>query len=166
MNQINESIFREYDIRGIVETELQDDVVTRIASAFATVFVREGKKKIVVGRDGRPSSPHIKEIVINTLTRYGLNVLDIDLVPTPVMYYAVYKRNLDGGIVITASHNPSEYNGFKTLVGKEAQSGQQIKEIYHIAVNQTFPPEKKGKVEKEDIIQEYMDYIAEDIQLK
>lgn len=164
-HEINESIFREYDIRGIVETELQDDVVERIASAFAAIFIKEGKQKIVVGMDGRPSSPHIKDIMIAHLTKYGLDVLDIGLIPTPVMYYAVFKRSLDGGIVITASHNPGEYNGFKALVGKEAQSGSQIKEIYRIARDEEFPPEKPGSVESEDILPEYLDYIAADIKL-
>jgi phosphomannomutase/phosphoglucomutase len=166
MNEIIEAIFREYDIRGIVETELQDDVVERIASAFAAIFVREGKHRIVVGMDGRPSSPRLKEIVLRSLSKYGLEVLDIGLIPTPVMYYAVFKRDMDGGIVITASHNPGEYNGFKTLVGKEAQSGEQIKEIYRIARAGEFPEERPGKVESEDIIPEYMDYICNDIKLK
>lgn len=166
MNEINESIFREYDIRGIVETELQDDVVERIASAFAAIFIKEGKQKIVVGMDGRPSSPRLKDIMIANLTKYGLDVLDIGLIPTPVMYYAVFKRNMDGGIVITASHNPGEYNGFKALVGKDAQSGSQIKEIYRIARAGEFPKEKPGSVQTEDILPEYMDYIAADIKLK
>ena len=163
MNEINESIFREYDIRGIVETELQDDVVERIASAFAAAFLKEGKQKIVIGMDGRPSSAHIKNIMVKNLFKYGLDILDIGLVPTPVMYYAVFKHNLDGGIIITASHNPPEYNGFKALVGKEAQSGGQIKEIYRIAISGNFPPEKPGHIETSDIIPEYIDYITNNI---
>lgn len=166
MNEVKEGIFREYDIRGIVETELQDDVVERISSAFATIFINEGKKKIVVGMDGRPSSPRLKEIMVKCLSRYGLEVLDIGLIPTPVMYYAVFKRNLDGGVVITASHNPAEYNGFKGLVGKEAQSGQQIKELYRIAAAGHFPPEKPGSITQENILDEYMTYICDRITLK
>lgn len=165
MNEIKESIFREYDIRGIVETELQDDVVERIASAFAAAFLKEGKQKIVIGMDGRPSSPHLKNIMMKNLSKYSLDILDIGLVPTPVMYYAVFKRNLDGGIIITASHNPPEYNGFKALVGKEAQSGDQIKEIYRIAISGNFPPEKPGHIETIDIIPEYIDYITNNISL-
>ncbi|MCK4764475.1 MAG: phosphomannomutase/phosphoglucomutase [Candidatus Aminicenantes bacterium] len=165
MNEINNSIFREYDIRGIVETELQDDVVERIASAFAAVFVRENKKKVAVAMDGRPSSDHIKDIVVRNLSKYGLHVVDIGLAPTPLMYYAVFKMNLGGGLVITASHNPSEYNGFKALVGKEAQSGSQVKEIYKIAAAGDFPAEKPGSVEKKDIIPDYLDYVTKDIKL-
>ena len=165
MNELKESIFREYDIRGIVETELQDDVVERIASACATVFIKNGKKKIVVGMDGRLSSPRLKNIVNRNLSKYGLHVIDIGLVPTPVMYYAIFKNNLDGGIVITASHNPSEYNGFKVLVGKDAQYGDQIKEIYRIGKSGEFPPERPGEIEKKDIIDEYIDYINKDIKI-
>ena len=165
MNEIKESIFREYDIRGIVETELQDDVLERIASAFAAAFLKEEKQKIVIGMDGRPSSAHIKNIMVKNFSKYGLDILDIGLVPTPVMYYAVFKRNLDGGIIITASHNPPEYNGFKALVGKEAQSGDQIKEIYRIAVSGNFPQEKPGHIKTIDIIPEYIDYITNNITL-
>ncbi len=165
MNKINEAIFREYDIRGIVEEDLQDDVVERIASAFAAVFVREGKRKVVVGMDGRPSSPHIKNIVNRTLAKYGLDVIDIGLVPSPVMYYAVFRQELGGGLVITASHNPAEYNGFKALVGHEAMAGDQVKEIYRLAESGEFPPEKNGSVTEMNIIGDYLDYICNDIHL-
>ena len=165
MNKINEAIFREYDIRGIVETDLQEDVVERIAAAFATVFVREGKQSIAVGMDGRPSSPLIKDIVTRTLAKYGLDVMDIGLVPSPVMYYAVFKKDLGGGLIITASHNPAEYNGFKALVGHEAMAGPQVKEIYTLANAGEFPPEKKGSVTEQDVISDYLDYICNDIKL-
>ena len=165
MSQIEESIFREYDIRGIVDSELQDEVVDKITSAFATVYVREGKNKIAVGMDGRPSSIHIKNMVISGLSKYGLDVLDIGLVPTPVMYYAVFKMNLGGGIIVTASHNPPEYNGFKALVGKEAQSGDQIKEIYHLASRGKFPAERPGTITEMNIIDDYIATILNDIQL-
>jgi phosphomannomutase/phosphoglucomutase len=165
MIQIKETIFREYDIRGIVDSELQDEVVDKITSAFATVYVREGKNKIAVGMDGRPNSIHIKNMVISGLSKYGLDVLDIGLVPTPVMYYAVFKMNLGGGIIVTASHNPPEYNGFKALVGKEAQSGDQIKEIYHLASRGKFPAERPGTITEMDIIDDYIATILNDIQL-
>lgn len=165
MNPINEAIFREYDIRGIVETDLPDDVVQRIAAAYARVFTREGKQKIVVAMDGRPSSPHLREIVIGNLVKYGLHVTDIGLVPTPVLYYAIFKLGFEGGIIITASHNPAEYNGFKAMVGREAQSGDQIKEIYTLAVNRDFPKESGGSHEAKNIVDDYLDYIAADIKM-
>jgi len=163
---MNKSIFREYDIRGIVETDLPDDVVKKIASAYAAVFVREGKQRIAVGMDGRPSSPHIKKIILDNLSRFGLQVFDIGLVPTPVLYYAIFKMGYDGGLIITASHNPAEYNGFKAMVGKESQSGDQIKEIYEIGQQDRFPPEKPGSIEEIDVISDYLDYIKHNIKLK
>ena len=100
MAELNESIFREYDIRGIVENDLQDDQVEQIASAFAAIYVREGKKQISLGMDGRPSSENIKRIFTETLCGYGIDVIDIGLVPTPVLYYSVFKLKLGGGIII------------------------------------------------------------------
>ena len=135
---LNESIFREYDIRGIVEEDLKDEDVEKIAMAFATVYMRAGAKKISVGMDGRPSSDRIRSIFIENILKFGIDVIDIGLAPTPVLYYAVFKMELDGGVIITASHNPPEYNGFKALLGKYAMSGEQIREIYQIAKSGKF----------------------------
>lgn len=166
MSNITESIFREYDIRGIVETELTDDVVEKIASAFATIYVRAGAKKISLGMDGRPSSANIKKIFTDTICSYGIDVIDIGLVPTPVLYYSVFKLGLGGGIIITASHNPSEYNGFKALLGKNALSGEEIREIYEIARDESFPQKSGGgEVETHDMVSDYLDHVANDINL-
>ena len=167
MTKLNESIFREYDIRGIVETDLTDDAVEKIASSFAAVYVREGKKKISLGMDGRPSSANIKDIFIRTICSYGIDVIDIGLVPTPVLYYSVFKLGLGGGIIITASHNPSEYNGFKALLGKDALSGAQIREIYEIARDEKFPERVGGGNDETcDMVTDYIDHVSKDITLK
>ncbi|MCX6555114.1 MAG: phosphomannomutase/phosphoglucomutase [Candidatus Aminicenantes bacterium] len=163
---INEAIFREYDIRGLAETELDDAAVERIAMAAAAVYVREGKKEIAMGMDGRPSSPRIKDHFARTLARYGLRVIDLGLVPTPVVYFAAFKHKMDGAVVITASHNPSEYNGCKILLGTAALYGDQIKEIYRLARDGPFPAEKKGSVKSKDILPEYLAYIEKNITLK
>ncbi len=162
---INEDIFREYDIRGLAETELADAAVERIAMAVAAVYVREGKREIAMGMDGRPSSPRIKSLFNQTLARYGLRVTDLGLVPTPVVYFAAFKHKMDGAVIITASHNPSEYNGFKILLGTAALYGEQIKEIYHLACNGPFPKEEKGAINKKDILPEYLAYIENNIKL-
>jgi phosphomannomutase/phosphoglucomutase len=162
---INEAIFREYDIRGLAETELTDAVVERIAMAAAAVYVREGKKEIAMGMDGRPSSPRIKNLFSQTLIRYGLQVTDLGLVPTPVVYFAAFKDKMDGAVIITASHNPSEYNGFKILLGTAALYGNGIKEIYHLACDGPFPGEKKGAICQKDILPEYLAYIENNIKL-
>ncbi len=163
---LNEAIFREYDIRGLAETELADPEVERIAMAVAAIFVREGKKKIAVGMDGRPSSERIKALLSRTLARYGLQVTDLGLVPTPVVYFAAFRDKMGGAVIITASHNPSEYNGFKVMLGTAALYGDQVREIYRLAVNGPFAPEKKGSVRKQDILEDYLRYIEGNIKLK
>jgi phosphomannomutase/phosphoglucomutase len=162
---INEAIFREYDIRGLAESELADPVVERIAMAAAAVYVREGKKEIAMGMDGRPSSPRITNLFGKTLARYGLQVTDLGLVPTPVVYFAAFQHKMGGAVIITASHNPSEYNGFKILLGTAALYGEQIKEIYHLACDGPFPAEKKGGISQKDILPEYLAYIENNIKL-
>ncbi len=163
---LNESIFREYDIRGIVKDDLTDEDVAKIASAFAAVYVRSGAKKISVGMDGRPSSQRIKSLFIENIVKYGIDVIDIGLVPTPVLYYSVFRMDLDGGVIITASHNPPEYNGFKALLGKDAMSGDQIREIYQIAESGKFPEvSNKGSVTKHDTVSEYIEYVSGQIKL-
>jgi phosphomannomutase/phosphoglucomutase len=163
---LNEAIFREYDIRGLAETELADPEVERIAMAIAAIFVREGKKKIAVGMDGRPSSERIKTLLSRTLARFGLQVTDLGLVPTPVVYFAAFRDKLGGAVIITAAHNPSEYNGFKVMLGTAALYGDQVREIYRLAVNGPFAPEKKGSVRKQDILEDYLRYIEGNIKLK
>lgn len=162
---LDRSIFREYDIRGIVETQLQDEDVIAIASAYATVFKRENKKKIALGMDGRESSNHIKNLTAKTLASFGIDVIDIGLVPTPLMYYAVFKYELDGGMIVTASHNPGEYNGFKALIGKQATSGKQVTEIYEIGVSGQYAKKSEGSISKKEIIDDYIDYIKKDLKI-
>ncbi len=164
---LNESIFREYDIRGIVEEDLKDEDVEKIAMAFATVYMRAGAKKISVGMDGRPSSDRIRSIFIENILKFGIDVIDIGLAPTPVLYYAVFKMELDGGVIITASHNPPEYNGFKALLGKDAMSGDQIREIYQIAKSGKFKiVSNKGVVTKHDMVSDYIKYVSGQIKLE
>lgn len=163
---LNEAIFREYDIRGLADSELADPQVERIAMAIAAIYVREGKKEIAVGMDGRPSSPRIRQLFGRTLARYGLQVIDLGLVPTPVVYYAAFRHQLGGAVIITASHNPSEYNGFKVMLGSAALYGDQVKEIYRLAVSGPFPPEAPGSVREKDILPEYLQYIVDNIRLK
>jgi phosphomannomutase/phosphoglucomutase len=163
---INEAMFREYDIRGLADTELEDPVVERIAMAAAAVYVRAGKKEIAMGMDGRPSSPRIKGLFARTLARYGLKVIDLGLVPTPVVYFAAFRHELGGAVIITASHNPSEYNGVKVLLGTSALYGDQVRELYRLAVNGPFPPEKKGGIRRKDILPEYLKHIEGNVSLK
>lgn len=163
---INEAMFREYDIRGLADTELTDPVVERIAMAIAAIYVREKRETVAVGMDGRPSSPRIKDLLCRTLARFGLQVTDLGLVPSPVVYYAAFRHNLGGAVVVTASHNPSEYNGLKVMLGTAALYGDQVREIYRLAANGPFAPEKPGRVAALDILEEYLKYIEANVSLQ
>jgi len=166
MTHINPSIFREYDIRGRVREDLSDPVVTAVASAFAALFAQHNCRKIVVGRDGRPSSPGIMDLTVQTLVRFGFDVIDIGLVPTPLMYYSVHRLQADGGLVVTASHNPPEYNGFKALLGTDALFGEQIRAVYELARSGPFPPSGAGTHTRRDMLEDYYEYITGNIHLQ
>ena len=131
-------IFREYDIRGLHETELGDGTATDIGRAFATLIRREGGRRVALGMDVRPSSPRIAAAVERGMLTAGLEVERVGLVPTPALYFAVAARGLDGGMQITGSHNPSEFNGFKMtkktlpLFGAEIQRMRELIESWDL----------------------------------
>lgn len=116
MEEINENIFRAYDIRGIFDKDLTEEVAERVGKAFGTFI--GGGKNLVIGRDVRLSGEVLSDAVTSGLTSVGCNVTDIGIVPTPVVYFAIGYHKYDGGIVVTASHNPAEWNGFHLLKEK------------------------------------------------
>ncbi len=126
---MNPEIFREYDIRGIADRELTDDVVRSVGRAFAQRMRERGKKRIAVGRDVRLSSPRIRAALIEGLRDQGASVLDVGMVPTPALYFAVLHLKADGGVMVTGSHNPIEYNGLKLSDGVQSLHGGEIQEI-------------------------------------
>ncbi len=162
MAKIEAYIFRNYDIRGIFEKELREDSVNLIGKAIGTYIKRRGGKEIVVGRDGRLSSPAIRNWLISGLLSTGINVIDVGMVPTPLTYFAIYHWDKDGGVMITGSHNPPDYNGFKILNGKETLYGPEIKSLYDLIVKDDFE-EGKGKVMEKDVIDEYKNYVVDNI---
>ncbi len=109
---MNSAIFREYDIRGIVKTDLPLDVVELIGKGFGTYVKRYGAKVVAVGCDVRLTSLELKSAIISGITSTGVNVIDVGVVPTPVLYFSISHFGTDGGLMITGSHNPIEYNGF------------------------------------------------------
>ena len=115
---MNSSIFREYDIRGIADLDLKDEVVSDIGLAMGTMFKEKGVKTISLGRDCRISSDRIFNTLSSSITKTGINIIDLGMITTPVLYFSLYGLDVDGGIMITASHNPSDYNGFKAAIGK------------------------------------------------
>ena len=139
MKHIPSGIFRAYDIRGIFGDEIDREVAFRIGASFGVYLRRLGLKKVSVGMDCRHSSPELKDGVIEGLLGVGCEVFDIGLCPTPVLYFSVSDLGLDGGVMVTASHNPPEYNGFKLCVGRKTLFGDQIQEVGRMAERGVFP---------------------------
>lgn len=161
---MNEQIFREYDIRGIVGRDLTAETVTTIARAIGTYFKTGGATRVALGRDARESSPVFRDVFVKELNGCGLDVLDVGMIPTPVLYFAAFNKPVDAAVMITGSHNPSDYNGFKLLLNKHSLHGTHIQEIKHIALKGEFAS-GEGAAEVYDITTEYMDYIADNIKL-
>ncbi len=154
------SIFREYDIRGVVEHDLTPNVVEKIGRAYATLARERGVNTIAVGRDGRLTSPALRGQLIAGLTGAGVNVVDIGLCATPLLYFSLFHCDVDGGIMITGSHNAAEYNGFKMCVGKEALYGEDIQRLLKIYDAEQFAT-GQGTVVEQSIIPEYLAFLKE-----
>ena len=135
---MNPNIFREYDIRGIVDVDLTEGSVAELASAIGTFFRSNEAGRIAVGYDARASSPQFAELLTTRLIASGCDVVQIGMVTTPVLYHTVFTRPVDGGVMITGSHNPPDHNGFKICLGRHALFGQQIQEIRKIVEGGNF----------------------------
>jgi phosphomannomutase / phosphoglucomutase len=159
---LKEHIFREYDIRGVVTEDLIGEVPTWVGRGFGTEL-REGQGSgrpvVVVGHDNRPSSPILAERVVAGLRAAGVDVLMVGTVPTPVLYWAVLRYEADGGIQITGSHNPPEYNGFKLVARGQSFFGEQIQALKRRIQEQTFAA-GDGSVEERDVIDAYIEDVA------
>src|SRR5258706_10596895 len=114
----NPHVFREYDIRGVADRDLPDDFARDLGRALGTHLMRDGKKRIALSRDCRLSSPRLHEALRDGLLEAGLHLVDLGVQPTPMMYFAVFHYDLDGGVQVTGSHNPPAENGFKMMRGK------------------------------------------------
>jgi phosphomannomutase / phosphoglucomutase len=161
---VNSKVFREYDIRGIVDEEIHDSDVVRLGRAFATYMSVEGKNRVALGRDCRPSSDRYRDLLIEGMTNSGLDVVDVGVCPSPVFYFALRHLQRDGGIMVTASHNPPEYNGFKvcngydTIYGAEIQKLRTIMEVGEFAAG-------KGQLSSYDVVTPYMEFVVQNITL-
>lgn len=165
MPSINPSIFREYDIRGIVEEDLSEELVRDLGRAYAAYVEGVGAKTIAVGHDARLHSPAFRDALLQGLTSSGLNVVDLGLVPTPLLYFALFHLDLDGGLMVTGSHNPPEYNGFKICVGKTTISGPEIQKLRGIMEQGSYPS-GKGSSSTTDIVGPYIDFCTKKISLE
>ncbi len=152
-------IFREYDIRGLADTELSDEVAKGIGQAFATILTGEGKKEIGVGYDLRKSSTRIFKALTEGLLSGGLRIFDLGMIPTPLLYFSVSHMSLDAGICITGSHNPPEYNGFKIHLKDRPFYGAEIQKLRELMEKKIFVS-AKGSMEKAEIVEPYKKYVT------
>jgi phosphomannomutase/phosphoglucomutase len=153
-------LFREYDLRGIVGQELTEDIAERVGRAYCAHVRDRGVKTVSVGRDGRLSSPALHKSLIKGLLEGGLNVVDIGICPSPLLYFSLFNLPVDGGIMITGSHNAAEYNGFKICVGKEAIHGEEIQDLRKVMESGRFT-EGRGRLSEHPVIPDYLAYLKQ-----
>ncbi len=157
-----DSIFRAYDIRGIADTELTDEVVYAIGLAIGSEALDQGQQSIVISADGRHSSPRIRDAMVQGLRASGRDVIDIGLQPTPLMYFATHQLSSQSGVMITGSHNPAEYNGIKIVIGNRALSGAAIQALKQRIENRDLAS-GQGEYQYQDIEETYINYIINDV---
>jgi len=165
VNTIKTNIFRQYDIRGIVGEDINDQLMYDIARAFARYAIIKGYKTILLGRDNRASSPHLHDITIEGLLDSGCDVIDLGVVVTPIFYFAARYLHIEAGIMITASHNPAEYNGCKLLLGDSTIYGSQIQDIRRLIEQQDFFAGPRGTIKSVNVIDAYERMINEKIKM-
>ena len=151
-------LFREYDLRGIIGQELTESIAEQVGRAYSTYVKDRGVKTISVGRDGRLSSPALFKSLVKGLLAGGLNVTDIGICPSPLVYFSLFQLPVDGGIMITGSHNAAEYNGFKICIGKEAIHGEAIQELRRVMEAGKFVS-GQGELSEHPIIPDYLAYL-------
>lgn len=162
---MNPGIFREYDIRGVAGKELVDGDVIDIGKAYGTLLQRENNRLITVGRDCRTTSDLYSKLFIEGILSTGCDVIDIGVCPTPVLYFSIHHLNTQGGAMVTASHNPPEYNGFKLMSGFDSIHSQGLQEVRRIIDAKAFAT-GNGKLESVDVLTPYMAYLQANLSIK
>lgn len=165
MIKVSPYIFREYDIRGRVDQDFTEEVVRLIGRAYGTVVKRRGGKRVVCGRDGRLSGPALQKALIEGILSTGIDVVNIGVTPTPVMYFSLfYYGSYDGGIQVTGSHNPPEFNGLKICVGKDTIYGREIQNLRHLIEANDFE-RGEGNYSEKEVLGDYIEYLTKNISL-
>lgn len=163
--KVSPYIFREYDIRGKVDEDFTEEVVNLIGRAYGTLVKRRGGKRVICGRDGRLSGPALQNALIEGILSTGIDVVNIGITPTPVMYFTLYfYREYDGGIQVTGSHNPPEFNGLKICVGKDTIYGSEIQRLRHMIEEEDFET-GQGHYSERNVLEDYIDYLTKHIKL-
>ncbi len=159
---MNPHIFREYDIRGRVPEDLDQETVHRLALALGTLYQDKGVTRVSVGRDCRLSSPDLTDALRVGLRETGVSVLDVGMVPTPLLYFSLFQHNLDGGIQVTGSHNPPDQNGLKICLGKTTIYGKDIQAVREIVESERFA-RGRGRLGETEVIQPYLEFLQENV---
>jgi len=156
-------IFREYDIRGIAGRDIDEDFARTLGAAFARLLPADDARPVVVGRDVRLTGEAYQQAVIAGLNAAGVDVIDIGMVSTPLSYFAVFTMDAAGCVMVTASHNPGEYNGFKMMIGQDSMHGARIQELLALMQHPHAPAATPGTVSQVDAITPYHKYVTDDV---
>jgi phosphomannomutase/phosphoglucomutase len=162
---LNKNIFRANDIRGVAYEDLTEEVITGLGKALGSVTIKSGSNNFLVGRDGRNSSPDMFGWLTQGILQSGCNVLNIGIVPSPVLYYATHELDCSNGVIITGSHNPSEYNGFKIIIDGKSLLSEEIQEIKGMIAADNFT-QGLGELNETNILEKYQEKIIDGINLK
>ena len=160
-HNFNRTILREYDVRGIVDQTLSTDDAYALGRSYAALAVSEGARRVAIGRDGRTHSPEMEAALIRGVTEGGLNVVRIGMGPSPMLYFAVATLDVQGGIQVTGSHNPANYNGFKLLLNGRSVFGAEIQDLGRRAAEGDWS-EGHGTVEDTDVVDAYVEALVKD----
>ena len=158
-HQFNRTILREYDVRGIVGQTLNPEDAYALGRSYAALATSEGARRVAVGRDGRTHSPMLEAALVDGLTQGGLDVLRVGMGPSPMLYFAVSTLEVQGGIQVTGSHNPADYNGFKMLLNGRSVFGEEIQDLGRRAAGGDWS-EGQGSIEETDIVDAYVDALV------
>src|SRR5262245_14592428 len=152
---MNPSIFREYDIQSLTERDFDSQFALLLGKVHGTIIAEGDGRQITMERDCRATSDRYAEAVIAGLASTGLQVYDIGICPTPLLYFSLFHLDVDGGIEVTANHNPSKYNGFKLCIGKDTLYGQQIQDVRAKMERSEFQEKSGGTIERYEIVSAY-----------
>ena len=162
MVTVNPQIFREYDIRGVVGDDLTNEFVRLLGQVYGTYMIEHGLRDLTVGRDCRLSSDDFRDALVEGIVSTGCHVTDIGVCATPVFYFSLFHLKKEGGIMITASHNPANYNGFKVAVGNQTIFGQELQKLRRRMEERVFT-QGQGTYSSYEITEPYLDHIQKDI---
>jgi phosphomannomutase/phosphoglucomutase len=168
MLQLSRSIFKAYDIRGVVGATLDEGIARQIGRAFGIAARARGESTVIIGRDGRLSGPELSAALVTGLQNAGVGVIDLGVVATPMVYFATHVLGAQSGIMVTGSHNPPDYNGFKMVLAGEAIHGEAIQQLYQAIVNGSAGATvaaPNGSYRRHDIKDAYLQRIVSDVRL-